>query len=99
MILQPITDAESVIETELTGIALINNPILNKGTAFTEEERDLFHLHGLLPPHIGALDDQLTQPGAFTETVSARWRNMWTGPSFSRSPILLPAVKQRQSNS
>jgi malate dehydrogenase (oxaloacetate-decarboxylating) len=34
------------------------NPRLNKGTAFTEAERDAFDLHGLLPPHIGTLEDQ-----------------------------------------
>lgn len=34
------------------------NPRLNKGTAFTEEERDTFALHGLLPPHVGTLEDQ-----------------------------------------
>jgi malate dehydrogenase (oxaloacetate-decarboxylating) len=34
------------------------NPRLNKGTAFTEAERDAFALHGLLPPRIGTLEDQ-----------------------------------------
>jgi malate dehydrogenase (oxaloacetate-decarboxylating) len=34
------------------------NPRLNKGTAFTEAERDAFDLHGLLPPHIGTLESQ-----------------------------------------
>lgn len=34
------------------------NPRLNKGTAFTEAERDAFALHGLLPPHIGTLESQ-----------------------------------------
>jgi malate dehydrogenase (oxaloacetate-decarboxylating) len=34
------------------------NPRLNKGTAFTEVERDTFGLHGLLPPHVGTLEDQ-----------------------------------------
>jgi len=47
-----------VIETSLTGFDLINYPTLNKGTAFTEEERSEFALHGLLPPHIGNLEDQ-----------------------------------------
>ena len=43
----------------LSGFNLINSPRLNKGTAFTEHERDIFHLHGLLPPHIGTLDEQV----------------------------------------
>ncbi len=47
-----------VVRTHLSGLDLLQNSRLNKGTAFTEEERDLFHLHGLLPPHIGTLEDQ-----------------------------------------
>ncbi len=34
------------------------SPRLNKGTAFTEAERDTFALHGLLPPHVGTLESQ-----------------------------------------
>ena len=37
---------------------LLNNPALNKGTAFTENERETFGLHGLLPPIIESLDEQ-----------------------------------------
>jgi malate dehydrogenase (oxaloacetate-decarboxylating) len=43
----------------LEGYDLINTPRLNKGTAFSDHERDIFHLHGLLPPHVGNLDDQI----------------------------------------
>jgi len=50
--------ADKVIRTHLTGFGLLMNPRLNKGTAFTEEERDAFSLHGLVPPHIGTLEDQ-----------------------------------------
>jgi len=50
--------AEGVLETPLFGFDLINFPLLNKGTAFTESERTDFALHGLLPPHIGTLEDQ-----------------------------------------
>jgi malate dehydrogenase (oxaloacetate-decarboxylating) len=49
----------AVVETRLSGYDLLLHPGLNKGTAFTEEERDAFALHGLLPPHVGTLDDQL----------------------------------------
>lgn len=43
----------------LSGFHLVNSPRLNKGTAFTHEERDLFALHGLLPPHVGTLQEQV----------------------------------------
>ena len=50
--------ADKIIRTHLTGFGLLMNPRLNKGTAFTEEERNAFSLHGLVPPHIGTLEDQ-----------------------------------------
>lgn len=49
----------AVVRTRLSGYDLLNNPRLNKGTAFTKEERDTFALHGLLPPHEGTLEQQL----------------------------------------
>lgn len=39
--------------------ALLADPLTNKGTAFTEAERDEFGLHGLLPPYVGTLDSQI----------------------------------------
>ena len=47
------------IDVEKAGPELLRDPLLNKGTAFTEEERDAFGLHGLLPPHVGSLEGQL----------------------------------------
>ncbi|HWZ72011.1 MAG TPA: NAD-dependent malic enzyme [Casimicrobiaceae bacterium] len=41
------------------GIALLQDPALNKGTAFTEVERDTLHLRGLLPPHVSSQEQQL----------------------------------------
>lgn len=40
------------------GTALLNNPLLNKDSAFTEEERSAFQLTGLLPFHIETIDTQ-----------------------------------------
>src|SRR3974377_1378950 len=47
------------VETALSGYELLNDPLLNKGTAFTEAERDAFDLHRLLPPHVAELDYQV----------------------------------------
>src|ERR1700694_3654351 len=55
------THRDHIVRTSLTGFELLNDPRLNKGTAFTEEERDLFALHGLLPPHIGTLEGQIAR--------------------------------------
>ena len=42
-----------------TGIDLLHDPTLNKGTAFTEEERDKLGLRGLLPPRILTQEQQV----------------------------------------
>lgn len=48
------------------GIDLLNNQILNKGTAFTGHERTELGLHGLLPPQVETLDEQVVRAyGAF----------------------------------
>lgn len=54
-------DYTKPIETSLSSFDLINTPMLNKGTSFSDEERDTFHLHGLLPPQIGTLDQQVAR--------------------------------------
>jgi malate dehydrogenase (oxaloacetate-decarboxylating) len=54
-------DLVGPIETDRYGYDLINEPMLNKGTAFTEDERTQFRLHGLLPPHVGTLDEQVAR--------------------------------------
>jgi malate dehydrogenase (oxaloacetate-decarboxylating) len=59
------------LSISLEGFDLINSPRWNKGTAFSEHERDSFSLHGLLPPHIGTLDDQLER----------RLQTLWNQPT------------------
>src|SRR5512147_487878 len=43
------------------GTALLRDPTLNKGTAFSEAERDMLGLRGLLPPHISTQEEQVTR--------------------------------------
>ena len=44
---------------KLREMELLETPALNKGTAFTGEERTTLGLHGILPPRIETLDEQL----------------------------------------
>lgn len=53
--------AETVPPRIPGGMDLLDTPLLNKGTAFTEEERTLFGLHGLLPPHVETLEEQVVR--------------------------------------
>jgi malate dehydrogenase (oxaloacetate-decarboxylating)(NADP+) len=43
------------------GVALLHDPTLNKGTAFTALEREALGLRGLLPPHICTQEDQVAR--------------------------------------
>ena len=49
------------VVTSLFGYHLLADPLLNKGTAFTDEERTEFELHGLLPPTIAPLEQQVSR--------------------------------------
>ncbi|MCX6994661.1 MAG: NAD-dependent malic enzyme [Chlamydiae bacterium] len=47
------------LKTDKKGIHLLRDPILNKGTAFSREERYLLRLHGLIPPVYHTLPEQV----------------------------------------
>jgi malate dehydrogenase (oxaloacetate-decarboxylating) len=49
------------LPAELFGYRLLADARLNKGTAFTEDERTAFGLHGLLPPTVVSIDEQVTR--------------------------------------
>ncbi|PZM15393.1 NAD-dependent malic enzyme [Rhizobium tubonense] len=52
---------EPAVKTGLFGYQLLTDPRFNKGTAFSQAERDQFELNGLLPPAIGNLDEQVSR--------------------------------------
>ncbi|MEP6962346.1 MAG: NAD-dependent malic enzyme [Acidobacteriota bacterium] len=64
-------------QTFKRGIAVLSTPLLNKGTAFTAEERESLDLTGLLPSVIGTLESQVAAaylqyqrlPGALSKNI------------------------------
>ncbi|HNP84593.1 MAG: NAD-dependent malic enzyme [Chloroflexi bacterium SZAS-1] len=52
---------ETTIETPLDGALLLECPMINKGSAFTEAERQELGLLGLLPPHVASIEEQLVR--------------------------------------
>ncbi len=54
-------DRDICYETNVRGLAVLNSPQLNKGTAFTSEERKALGLTGLLPPDVTTLEVQVRQ--------------------------------------
>ena len=55
-------DRPSGVKFELPhGMAVLHDPLSNKGTAFTEEERDALGLRGLLPPRVHTQEEQMAR--------------------------------------
>ena len=69
----------------VTGVELLNTPYLNKGTAFTEEERDQLGLRGLIPPRQVPIEEQ-------HERV---WENYGYKPSDLAKYIYLIGLQDR----
>ncbi|HSB08556.1 MAG TPA: NAD-dependent malic enzyme [Blastocatellia bacterium] len=59
--IKPADAEEEVLEVSLSGQLLLENPLLNKGSAFSEEERREFGLLGLVPPHVSTTEEQLVR--------------------------------------
>ncbi|MCS5968949.1 hypothetical protein LNP26_20870 [Klebsiella variicola subsp. variicola] len=50
--------ATETLYTPYNGAVLLENPLLNKGLAFTESERTAFNLQGLLPYNVETIEEQ-----------------------------------------
>jgi malate dehydrogenase (oxaloacetate-decarboxylating)(NADP+) len=70
------------------GLDIIHDPILNKGTAFTESERDALGLRGLLPSRVGTQDRQ----------VMRVMENLHRKATDIEKYIFLVALQDRQEN-
>lgn len=49
---------DRTLQVPFVGPTLLGTPLLNKGTAFTLQERDALHLRGLLPQQVETIDQQ-----------------------------------------
>ena len=56
---QAVRTGRGPVPVPLRGHDLLEQPLLNKDTAFTDEERRVFGLRGLLPPRVRSLDEQV----------------------------------------
>lgn len=54
-------EGKETVETDHTPNDILHDPLLNKGTGFTDEERHELGLHGLLPFHTSTIDEQETR--------------------------------------
>ena len=78
-------DEEDVYEIDSEGYELLHNSILNKGAAFTEDERKLFKLDGYLPPAVSTLAQQ----------VERSYENFSSKPSDIEKYIFLRSLQDR----
>src|ERR1700752_4951655 len=71
------------------GMDLLNHQGLNKGTAFTEEERSALGLHGLLPPYIESLEEQDTRAySAYKRKADYLERHIYLRPLQDANEVL-----------
>src|SRR5579872_5409183 len=67
----------------------LENPLLNKGTAFTETERTRLQLHGLLPAHVQTLQQQVIRTyGAYQRKTDDLERHIYLRALQDRNEIL-----------
>jgi malate dehydrogenase (oxaloacetate-decarboxylating) len=80
----------------MRGVALLHDPLLNKGSAFTAEEREVFGLWGFLPAHVATLEEQLDRTYEnYARKDSAIERHVFLRSLQDRNEILFYAVLLR----
>lgn len=76
-------------QTLISGISLIEDPLLNKSTAFSKKERIQYHLTGLLPSKVETLEEQLLRTKlSFNQEVSNLRKHIFLRALQDRNEIL-----------
>ncbi len=85
----PSRDDGPSYETKSRGLAVLNSPTLNKGTAFTVKERTDLGLTGLLPPDISTLEAQVKRAYLQYERLpDALGKNVYLTALHDRNEVL-----------
>jgi malate dehydrogenase (oxaloacetate-decarboxylating) len=89
---RPLVDHETgerYLPVTKRGDALLHDPFLNKGAAFSRDERRSFGLRGLLPDHIPTLDEQLLRVRTqMDDKVSDLEKNIYLNSLMDRNETL-----------
>ncbi|HTA72240.1 MAG TPA: NAD-dependent malic enzyme [Bryobacteraceae bacterium] len=76
-------------ETRTRGLAVLNSPLLNKGTAFSAGERKELGLTGLLPPDISTLEVQVKRAyNQYERLPDALGKNVYLTALHDRNEVL-----------
>jgi malate dehydrogenase (oxaloacetate-decarboxylating) len=76
-------------ETRTRGLAVLNSPLLNKGTAFSAGERKELGLTGLLPPDISTLEAQVKRAyNQYERLPDALGKNVYLTALHDRNEVL-----------
>jgi malate dehydrogenase (oxaloacetate-decarboxylating) len=92
-LLAPVTkhrqNGDGCYKTKARGLAVLNSPLLNKGTAFTAEERRALGLTGLVPPNISTLGTQVKRAYIQYERLpDALSKNVYLTALHDRNEVL-----------
>ena len=89
-------DGSPYLQTDLPGLVVTRLPLLNKGTAFSAQEREEFNLTGILPPHVATLDEQLERTYEnFRRAHTDLGKHMYLRSLQDRNEVLFYALLER----
>jgi len=78
-------NGEETVEIDMNPKDILHDPLLNKGTGFTKEERIELGIHGLLPYHSSSLEEQ----------VERRYHNFCSKKTDLEKHVFLTALQDR----
>jgi malate dehydrogenase (oxaloacetate-decarboxylating) len=82
-------NGDELLRDQGSRLAVLNSPLLNKGTAFTAEERKALGLTGLLPPDISTLETQVKRAYIQYERLpDALSKNIYLTALHDRNEVL-----------